>query len=175
MSDRFPYNLPSREALVRLIRETSKHTGIQSDYVSFEDLFYSPTAQVPGRTYIEMEDHIGAVKDWFVFRRLDMATVLGNNTILQLTEAPTPAAVATEINRSRNMQFGPDDLSFSTDVIPHSENEFIYTVRAMTGSYAYYGSVDVTIRLVGGSPYARVLEDGTFRYTEDGNLRELEH
>ncbi|BEG72412.1 virion structural protein [Pseudomonas phage PA1C] len=177
MSDRFPYNLPSRAALCRLIRETSKHKNIQDEFVNFEDMFFSPTSGVPGRTYIEMIDNKASLKDWFVYRRLELShpDCLGPNPSIKLSGVATPAAIAEEINRSRKMTFGPDDLSFSTTVINTKDDVFEYELVAMTGSYAYFGSTIVTIEMVEGNQYARLLEDGGYRLMEDGLIRELEH
>lgn len=177
MSDRFPYDLPSRAALCRLIRETSKHKNIKDEFVSFEDMFYSPTTQIPGRTYIEMVDNLTSIKDWFVLRRLSLShpDCLGPNPSIKLSGIATPATIAEEINRSRKMSFGPDDISFSTTIINHRDDIFEYELTAMTGSYAYYGSTKVQVEMVEGNQYSRLLEEGSYRLLEDGDIRELEH
>ncbi|MBW6072771.1 hypothetical protein KZ856_38015, partial [Pseudomonas aeruginosa] len=100
---------------------------------------------------------------------------LGPNPSIKLSGVATPAAIAEEINRSRKMTFGPDDLSFSTTVINTKDDVFEYELVAMTGSYAYFGSTIVTIEMVEGNQYARLLEDGGYRLMEDGLIRELEH
>lgn len=158
-----------------MIRETPKHQHIESEYVSFEDLFFSPTTEIPGRTYIEMIDNkAGGIKDWFVLRRLDLKTVLGQNSIVRIIGQPSPAAIAEEINRSRNMLFGPDDISFSTNPIITTEEEFSYNLTAMTGSYAYYGSCTLIVQIISGAEDTRLLEDGSLRLIEDGETRQLE-
>jgi hypothetical protein len=173
MSDRFPYNLPSREALVRLAREDTNE-DIQSEHVNFEDMFFSPRPEIPGRTFIEMVNNRTKHKFWFVYRRLDMALVIGPNAHFKIDGLPTPANIAHEINRSRNMTFGPDDISFSNTVINATDDIFTYRLKAMTGSYAYFGEVDIEIELVGGNQYARFLETGEYRLTEAGLVREFD-
>ncbi|MNT82045.1 hypothetical protein D3C72_2217230 [compost metagenome] len=73
------------------------------------------------------------------------------------------------------MSFGPDDLSFSTVVINNTEETFVYRLKAMTGSYAYFGETDIIVEVMAANPYARYLEDGDPRLMETGEIRELEH
>lgn len=175
MSDRFPYDLPSRDALVRLIQETTQST-ITAETVTFEDMFFAPLQSVPGRTYIEMINTRTQRKEWYVFRRLDIKKVFGDTAVFRLMGRPSPASIAIEINRALNMQLGPDDISFSTALIElNGETVVKYMLRAMTGSYAYYGEVEITLEILSVSPYARVLEDGGIRLNENGGIRELEH
>lgn len=173
MSDRFPYDLPSREALVKLAAETTKE-DITSNFVSFDDMFFSPLQTIPGRTFIEMTNRKTGHKFWYMFRRLDLALVFGKTAIFKVVGPATPASIAAEINRSRNMVLGPDDLSFSQVTIPQRTNPFVYRLRAMTGSYAYYGEVDVLIEILDGGFGARLLEDGDLRLMEDGQIRQLQ-
>lgn len=175
-TDRFPYDMPSRDALVKQV-----NIDLGRDYkpnqVSFEDMFFAPLPAIPGRTFIEMTNRLTGLKEFFVYRRLDLANTkaLGKNTRIRIVGLPTPAAIANEINRSRQMTFGPDDISFSTVVINEKGPTFTYRLKAMTGSYAYYGETDIIVDVLEGSPFARFLEDGEYRLTEAGVIRELEH
>ncbi len=173
MSDRFPYNLPSRAALCVEIRKLSRYANVEDKYVTFEDMFFSPTANVPGRTYIEMVDLKSNAKGWFVYRRLDLKVALGANPVIRLSGDITPKAIAEEINRSRGMTFGADDLSFSTEPLYFVDGYLEYTLKAMTGSYAYFGSVTVSIEDAGYASRLRLLEDRTPRQLESGEYRLL--
>lgn len=177
MSDRFPYNMPSRAALVKLIRDDENRPNLRDEDVSFEDIFFSPSQLEPGRTYIEMVDRLTQVKDWFVFRRLNLSdpACLGTELSIKIIGDPTPAAIAAEVNRSMNMTFGPDDVSFSTDFIPVSDGIFEYEMNAMMGSYAYFGKTTIQVQVLQSSRFTRFLEDGRIRYLENGVQRELEH
>lgn len=177
MSDRFPYNLPSREALVELVRRSEHRPDLKDEYITFEDLFFSPSAMEPGRTYVEMIDKVANHKDWFEFRRLDFADrrCLGPSVSIKVMGDPTPANIATEINRSRLMNLGPSDVSFSDEVIPVMGTTFEYEFTALTGSYVYYGKTLIQVEIIPISQWTRYLESSAIRYTEEGVTRELEH
>lgn len=175
MNDRFPYDLPPREALVELIRRT-EDPSVTSDNVTFEDMFFSPTPTEPGRTFIEKVDTRTNRKKWYVYRRLDLRRVIGNGSTFHMLGRPTPANVAYEVNRSRNMKLGQDDVSFSTTAIDVGDvNPFPYNFAALTGSYVYFGNVDILLDILNVTPFARLMETGALRYNEDGAIRELEH
>lgn len=177
MSDRFPYNMPSRQALVELVRRSQNRPDLKDEYITFEDLFFSPTEVEPGRSYIEMIDKITSHKDWFEFRRLELSDrrCLGPLVSIKVMGDPTPASIALEINRARRMTFGPSDVSFSEEVIPVIGTTFEYEFTALTGSYAYIGKTLVQVEVIPVSQWTRYLEAGTIRYTEEGVTRELEH
>jgi hypothetical protein len=175
-TDRFPYDMPSRDALVEQVNRDLKRS-YKPNQVSFEDMFFAPLPAIPGRTFIEMTNRLTGLKEFFVYRRLDLAhaKALGTSTRIKIVGLPTPASIANEINRSRKMSFGPDDISFSTVVINNKEETFVYRLKAMTGSYAYFGETDVIVEVVEANPYTRYLEDGDHRLMETGAIRELEH
>lgn len=176
ISDRFPFDQPSREALVTQINIDLKR-NYKPNQVTFEDIFFAPLPAVPGRTFIEMVDLLTGVKSFFVYRRLDLGhqKALGQNTRIKVMGPPTPASIAAEINRSRKFALGPDDVSFSNVAIQHTEDVFVYRLKAMTGSYAYYGEAPITVEVMDSTPFARRLEDGDNRLMESGQIRELEH
>lgn len=177
MSDRFPYNLPSREALVELVRRSNKRPNLKDEYVTFEDMFFSPTEVEPGRTYIEMIDRETSHKDWFEFRRLDFADTrcFGPSLSIKVMGEPTPANIALEINRSFLRKLGPSDVSFSEELIPVIGNTFEYDFTALTGSYVYFGTTKVLVEIIPVSQWTRYTEAEKIRYTEDDITRELEH
>lgn len=176
ITDRFPYDMPARDALVAQVNKDLKR-NYKPSQVSFEDMFFAPLPAIPGRTFIEMTDHLTGLKFPFVYRRLELnhQKALGTNTRITVLGRPTPASIANEINRSRKMTFGPDDISFSNTVLPNTEDTFVYRLKAMTGSYAYCGETDIIVEVVEANPYARYLEDGDPRLMETGEIRELEH
>lgn len=173
MSDRFPYNLPSRDALCVEIRKIYRYAHVEDNFVTFEDMFFSPTTNVPGRTYVEMVDLKRNTKGWFVYRRLNLAVALGLNPLIRISGPVTPKAIAEEINRSRSMTFGPDDLSFSTEVLPMMNGELQYKLTAMTGSYAYFGSVNILVEDADFASKLRLFEDRYPRTLENGQYRIL--
>ena len=170
---KFPYNMKSRAALVELIRITEK-MDIADDLITFEDIVYSPTPQEPGRTYIEMIDLRINYKYWYAYRRLELNKVIQPRYSITLTQRPTPSAIVNEINRSLDMNFGPDDTSFSNTVLTTSNESFIYTMKAFAGSYAYCGTVDILVNQAIAELKIREEEDGTIRLTEAGIIRRLE-
>lgn len=175
MSDRFPYNLPSREALCVEVRKLPQHARIEDRYVTFEDMIFSPTQRVPGRTYIEMVDLVTSTKSWHVYRRLDLSIALEPIVYIAIIGDVTPKIIAEELNRSRGMTFGPDDLSFSNEYIYPVGGKVEYELEAMVGSYAYYGQCTLIIDVftsTDGIP--RIEEDGDYRLLEDGTIRLLE-
>lgn len=179
MSDRFPYNMLSRAALVELVRRVENDPDLRDDDVTFEDIFFSPTELEPGRTYIEMVNRLTKIKDWFVFRRLNLSDpyCLGTDLAIKIIGDLTPAAIAEEVNRSMGMSFGPDDVDFSTDFIPGADGngEYEYEMHALTGSYGYFGKTTIKVTVVQSTRWTRFLESGRIRYLEDGIARELEH
>lgn len=174
MSDRFPYNLPSREALCVEIRKLSKYSLVEDRLVTFEDIFFSPTTTYPGRTFIEMVDLKANIKSWFVYRRLDLNVALGNEVKVTVVGKLTPKAIVEEINRSRGMTFREDDLDMSEDVLVTPTDEFTYSLKALSGSYAYYGKVNVVVRVTNVPSNNRFEENGTPRLLEDGEYRTLD-
>ena len=177
MSDRFPYNLPSREALVELVRRSKNRPTLKDENITFEDLFFSPTQVEPGRSFIEMIDRDTSHKDWFEFRRLDLSSpkCLGPVVSIKVQGEPTPANIAAEVNRSRLMQFGPSDVSFSDELLPVTGTTFEYIMTALAGSYVFYGKTKILVELLPVSQWTRYVESGGIRYTEEGYPRELEH
>lgn len=171
--NRFPYNMRSREALVELIRITHDGT-LEDNLVTFEDIVYSPTSQEPGRTYIEMIDLRVNHKYWYAYRRLELDKVLPLNYSVTLTQRPTAAAIVNEINRGLNMNFGPDDTSFSNTLLTTTSEPFIYKMVAFSGSYAYCGAVNILVNQAIDETNVREEEDGTIRLEENGIIRRLE-
>lgn len=174
-TDRFPYDMPSFDALVKLVQDTKPTWRVETGFVGFGDIFHSPTPDVPGRTYIEMENKLVQKKHWFIYRRLDLAIVLGATPTITIMGTATPRAIAEEINRSRGMYLTGDDVDFSKEVLGGKLSTFTYTLKAKPGSFVYYGQTTVTVNIATVSPYARYLEDGSVRLDESGEVRELEY
>lgn len=178
MSDRFPFNLPSREALVELVRRSEKMPDLKDEYVTFEDLSFSPTELEPGRSFIELIDRVTSHKFWYEFRRLNLSDprCLGPLVSIKVQGDPTPANIAREINRSRKMNFGEADVSFSEELLPVQGTTFEYDFTALSGSYVFFGATKIQVELIPISQWTRYIESGTVRWLEDGlTARELEH
>lgn len=171
--NKFPYNMHSREALVELIRIT-QNMDLKDDLVTFEDIIYSPTIAEPGRTYVEMIDLRYNYKYWYAYRRLELYKVIPANYAITLSQRPTPAAIAIEINRSLDMKFDPSDVSFSNTIITNSNEPFIYRFTAFAGSYAYCGYADILVNQAISDEYIRIEQDSTIRLTEKGIIRRIE-
>lgn len=176
MQDIFPYDMASRNALVKLARDDLK-INFKPETVTFEDMFFSPTTIEPGRTFIEMIDITTDIKYMLTYRRVDFSDprAIGEGSILKIVGTLTPKAIAEEINRSRGWKLGPDDVSFDTTPINATTDVVPYTIVAMSSSYAYYGECNILIqRIDDTSDTIRLLENGAARYLENGQIRYLE-
>lgn len=173
-TDRFPYDLPSREALVTLIQHHRPNWDVQSNTVDFDPPFYSPTMETPGRTFIEVYLLDKGVKAWFGYRRLDIGIALGERISITVDGEITSNKIVQEINRTRNMQFGPDDVFMTDRVLGEAGSALLYRMRAKKGSHVWYGSTIIEIAPEIVDEYARLTELGELRLTEDGETRVLE-
>lgn len=172
-SDRFPYDRPSFQALVELARREKPNDQIEEGFVLFGDMFFGPTEGTPGRTFIEMFNQKTQLKRWFVFRRLDFNRVLGPNPTITLIGKITPANIAKEINRSREMYLDYTDVDFGSEVLADGSEPFTYVLKALPGSYVYYGQATITVNAIPVQDGVRLLEDGTERTLEDGTTPRL--
>lgn len=173
-SDRFPYDLPSREAMVRLIQETFPKFGLEKRYAKLGRPFFQPTADIPGRTFIEVENTIKNVKANYVYRRLDLGVTFPNGLEIAVTGPITPRSVAQEINRAYEMQFGPEDVPYFDFMLVPIGISVVYRMRALSDSLVWFGDVLVTVHPADIPSNARLLEDGRVRYLEDGEVRIME-
>lgn len=173
--DRFPYNLPGRQALVRLINETYPSYRLDVAYTDFKPPFFSPTIQTPGRTFIQAENTEINADFWFVFRRLDLGILFPQNVEILVDGVITPRKIVEEINRSYDMSFDEEDVLMSnTQLVPLGHSAF-YRMRSKAGSFVWYGSALIEVGPLHPPENARTLEDGvTFRFLENGDLREME-
>jgi hypothetical protein len=181
MSLRFPFDLPSRQALVELIRRDRPSEELLDDYVLFEDMYFSPSEEEPGRTYIEMTNLRTGKKRPFLFRRLDIAQILREYTAedepfvrIELDGTITSAKVVAEINRKFNMHLNHDDVEVSYQPMT-KHNATVYTLIMLGTSFAYYGWVPIYVNTTPEELGLRLLEDGTVRLLENGITRRLEN
>lgn len=177
---RFPYDLPSYDALIELIRRERPGEDILKDFLVFGDMFFAPTDEEPGRTYIEMTNLRNGKKRWFVYRRLDINPVLREYTLaeepyvsIELDGEITSAKILAEINRKFKMHLNHDDVEVSNKPLT-ADNNAVYTMYMLPGSYAYYGFVTIYVNTTPDAFAHRLLEDGTVRLLEDGTPRLLE-
>ena len=181
MSLRFPFDLPSRQALIELIRRDRPSENLSDDHVLFEDLYFTPSEEEPGRTYIEMTNLKTGKKRPFLFRRLDINIILREYTLaeepyvrIELDGVITTAKIVDEINRKFNMHLNYDDVEVSYQPLTKRLNT-VYTLIMLAGSFAYYGFVPIYVNTTPEELGLRLLEDGTVRLLENGTPRRLEH
>ncbi|MFO5615042.1 hypothetical protein ACLBQC_31255, partial [Klebsiella pneumoniae] len=98
MQDIFPYDIASRDALVKLARDDLK-INFKPETVTFEDMFFSPTTIEPGRTFIEMIDITTDIKYMLTYRRLDFADprAIGEGSIQKIVGNLTPKGIGEDI------------------------------------------------------------------------------
>jgi hypothetical protein len=173
-TDRFPYDLPSRQALVRLIQEIRPRFGLTEATARFEKPFLAPTPTSPGRTFIEVENTDINCKKPFVYRRLDFGIALKEPVEISLSGAVTPKAIVEEINRVRGMYIGPEDTSMAIVQLAPVGMSFTYRLKARPDSLVWYGEADVNITSLSIPDDARLMENGDPRLLEDGSYRLME-
>ncbi|MNX53125.1 hypothetical protein D3C86_838160 [compost metagenome] len=180
MSLRFPFDLVGRSALIELIRRDRPSDHLSDEYVLFEDLYFTPSEEEPGRTYIEMTNLKTGKKRPFLYRRLDINVVLREYTPvdepyvrLELDGDITTAKIVDEINRKFNMHLNYDDVEVSYQPLTKRLNT-VYTLIIRPGSFAYYGYVPIYVNTTPEELGLRLLEDGTVRLLENGTPRRLE-
>src|SRR5690554_6951609 len=172
--DRFPYDLPPTQALVRLIQETHPKFKLKARSVAFEPPFHAPTPQTPGRTLIEVLNKERDVKTTFVYRRLDIGRALQHLTQLRLEGPITPTAIVEEINRSFGMYLTPDDVLFSGHVLAPYGSNLRYRLVTLPHSLVWYGEHVFDVITSEHPSGIRVLENGQPRRLEDGSYRYLD-
>lgn len=178
---RFPYDLPSEAALVELVRRDRPLDDVQPGFVSFGDLFFSPTPAEPGRTYVEMDNHRTGKKNWFVYRRLDIDTVLREYLPLDQYyvgidlggKEITAYNIVEEINRVFRLNLDHTDTDMSRTVLTRRP-EYIYTLTMHPTGFAYYGQAVVYVNTTPPALEARLTEEGVLRLTQHGIARVAE-
>jgi hypothetical protein len=173
-TDRFPYDLPSREALVTLIQQSRPAWGIESHTVDFDPPYYSPTVETPGRTFIEVYMLDKGIKTWFRYRRLDISKAIGERIIISIEGDITSRKIVEKINSRRAMVFGVDDVYMTDRVLGSADTALLYRMRAKANSAVWYGSTIIEVVPANQVANARLAEDGSTRITEDGETRTLE-
>ena len=94
--------------------------------------------------------------------------------IEELLEPLYPKALVKEYTQKIIRDYFEDDVDMSDDLIDNASGEFTYTLKALTGSYAYYGKVEITISSSGIPENARRLENDTPRLLENGEFRSMD-
>lgn len=172
--DRFPYNMPSRSALIQLVNDSYPSYGLNEQNTEFGIPYFSPTVDVPGRTYIEAENTLTNTKMWFVFRRLDIARSLQGLTTIYIQGTITPRKIVEEINRAHEMNFSAVDVNMSDLQLVPNGQDAIYRLKANPGSYVWYGQVLIHAIAFNGLMGVRLMEDNTPRLMEDDTHRLME-
>lgn len=175
---RFPYDLPSEAALVELVRRDRPLDDVRPGFVTFGDMFFSPTPTEPGRTYVEMDNQRTGKKSWFIYRRLDIDQVLREYLPLDQyyvgidlgDKEITAYNIVEEINRLYRLHLDHNDTDTSRSVLTR-RTEHIYTLTMHPECYAYYGQVVVYVNTTPPALEARLNEEGAIRLTEHGITR----
>ncbi|MGB2135618.1 MAG: hypothetical protein ACPHYG_06460, partial [Flavobacteriales bacterium] len=170
----FPYNLPSRQALIRLIKETNPRFNLKEKYAHFEPPHFAPTDSVPGRTFIEVEQTDLNLKRWYVYRRLDFAVTFRNGINIKLEAPVTSRRIVEEINRTRNMALTEADVALNDQALTQPGMPATWTMKAKPESYVWFGEVSVYVEPLDRPANIRLLEDGSARLIESGKYRLLE-
>jgi hypothetical protein len=170
----FPYNLPSRLALIRLIQETHPRFNLKDEYTQFDEPYFAPTESIPGRTFIEVEQTDLNVKRQYVYRRLDLDITFKGGITIRLEAPVTPRKIVEEINRTRGMKLGADDVEISDREIGNPGVPVNYMLQAKPKSLVWFGSVPVYVEPMDRPQDIRILEDGSSRLVESGGYRMLE-
>lgn len=173
-NDVFPYNLPSRQALIRLIQETHPRFNLKDEYTEFSQLFFAPTETSSGRTFITVEQTDLNITRSYVFRRLNLSVAFRGSVTVKIEGAITSRSIVAELNRSRNMHLGPEDVEIDDTVLNPNGFSVNHTLKAKPGSYVWFGELVVNAESLSRPANVRLLEDGTERLLEDGEYRLLE-
>lgn len=175
MSDnQFPYNMQGHEALVRLINDTYPHYQMRPRTTVFGKPFFAPMEGIPGRTFIEAEATERNAFFWFVYRRLDLGVTFRDTPVIYIEGEITPRKIALELNRSYGMNFTERDVAFlDTPLVPLGMSTF-YRLRALPGSYVWFGEAVIDVLPLGIPTDARLLESGAVRLMESGAFRLME-
>lgn len=176
IDDLFPYDLPGHRAIVALLQKTRPLLDVREGYVKFEDLRHSPIEDMPGRSFIEVDNQWTNIKSFFAYRRLDLGRALGPGVIkIVVVGAITPQSIAVEINRSRNRFLDDTDVDFGNSALFKGKGVHRYVLKALPSSFVYYGEAIVEVESVPFNAYARLLENGVARELEDGTIRMMEN
>lgn len=180
-SIRFPYDLHSEAALIELVRRDRPLDDIRDGFVTFGDLFFSPTPSEPGRTYVEMVNQRSGKKNWFIYRRLNIDQVLRaylpvNQYYIAInlgTNAITPQNIVNEINSNYGLKLNHLDTDYSQASLTERE-DYIYTLTMYPEGFAYYGQTLIYVNTTPPELELRMDEEGSIRLTEHNIFRVAE-
>lgn len=170
----YDYDMPGREALVKLIQEAKPKLDVNQNNVDFGDPFYSPTQAEPGRTFIELFLLDRGTKAQFAYRRLDMAIAMGNPLQITVDGRVTTKNIVDEINRSRGFALDELDTDYDDYELAPIGTAIYYRMKAKPSSYVWYGETVVQVAPGSAIAGARLMEDESPRLMEAGNPRLLE-
>ena len=172
--DRFPYNLPSHEATVRLINDTYPRANMLPKLTRFETPTSVPIEGEPGRSHIAVTNLRTGKRNEYYYRRLDIGVTFTDGMEIYVDGPITPRSIVEEINRAYEMNFGPDDLLMSNNQLVPLGSGVVYQMRAYARSLVWYGDVVVVANPSVMPTNVRLLENGTARLLEEGTYRLLE-
>jgi len=174
MSENFPYDLPSREALITLIDNTYPSLDLPNRSVSFDKQYFSPTMADPGRTFVETFLLGPKTKTWFSYSRLHFEDVYPENVQVSVpSDQPTTSRVVVEaLNDQLGSTLDLSDVYYDDTELAPANTGFLYRLTALEGSFVFHGSV--IINVVPTSEETRYGENGTVLYMEDGTVKQME-
>jgi len=178
MSNNFvEYNIESLDALIEQIKLDNPGLAIDKRYVEFGDMYADPTPAEPGRTFIEMTNLLTKHKDWYAYRRLDIALVPRMRTDMPLrVKTPiTAQSIVNELNRARGMALSKIDLNLSTHLTEEQCSPFVYPLEILGTSPRYYGKINLNISPIVVNEQIMRMEDDTLMQEENGTFMLLEN
>lgn len=177
---RFPYDLTSRAALIELIRRDRPFDWIVDENITFGDMFFAPTDEEPGRTFIEMTNAGSGKKRWLSYRRLDIDLVMreytpnhASHVNIVISGTITSAKILDELNRVFDMHLNHEDVLVNDRPLT-TGLDVVYTLQIIPTSLAYYGYVPIYVNTSPDQLDYRLFEDGEERLLENGQPRRLE-
>jgi len=168
------YNLPSRDALIELIKRSYPERKINAQHLEFGDMYSDPTPEEPGRTFVEMVDTITRQKEWYVYRRLNLGIVLRDHTTISLEGLISPKRIVEALNLVAGLYLNATDVIMDDVLLAPKGYSFTYRMKALPESYVWYGGLSIQVVSLSFPDGARMLENGGARLVENGDFRFLE-
>lgn len=163
--------MTGHEVLVGMVNSHNPSVNFDPAQVTFTNLVAAPIAGRPGRTQVTMAviGYRGTVL--LTYGRLNLASAFTDAKEVFLLGDATQADLIATLNTQYNLNLGEDDyLHDESPLNLNNGSVRTYVLRAGAGSYVWYG--DVTFTLYFDEP--RLMEDGSYRTTEDGEIRMME-
>lgn len=172
-TDRFPYDIPSDEAMVILLNEVRPQWGASTRNTRTGNYRFLPTTVHPGRTITTVDLLDQGISRLFLYRRLAVNIAVGDMITLTIEGDVTSRKIVKELNKLRGMQFSNIDVFENDRVLARVGESITYRMRARPSSPVWYGETIITANAV-PEEYplnSRITEDGILRLTENDAIR----